>query len=324
MEALISQNSSVKLINVEKPLYSENEVLIRVAYCGVNDELSSSSDSVILDYEFSGTVDAVGEMVKQVAVGDRVVIKPEISCGKCRNCKLGKTVDCSDVRHIGLEIHGGLAEYAVIPEDNCLILPETVSLETATLIFPSLLILDSVKRAFFKKKSRIAVLGSDWLSLLAYYILDRSHEGDVFLIPDPIGMNKLPNFVTQTKQLNKSTVESYFIDGTHFVTGFSYQSFSEIINKDDFSIIFGTTRTGTKINPKIFSEILLGDLSRTDYSRDSEKIQTLWEQLMHFFEWNHLDELNEIIDQVPLSNDIFDDKVSKLSKKRICKIDCGK
>lgn len=45
---------------------------------------------------------------------------------------------------------------------------------------------------------------------------------------------------------------------------------------------------------------------------------------MHFFEWNHLDELNEIIDQVPLSNDIFDDKVSKLSKKRICKIDCGK
>jgi threonine dehydrogenase-like Zn-dependent dehydrogenase len=52
---------------------------------------------------------AVGDAVGSVAVGDRVVVPFQISCGDCRECRRGSTGSCSSVPPLSMYGLGGLA-----------------------------------------------------------------------------------------------------------------------------------------------------------------------------------------------------------------------
>ena len=69
----------------------------------------------VLGHEISGSVDAVGEGVTNVAAGDLVSLESHISCGSCYQCHNAKSHLCSRTRYPGIDIHGGLAEYLVVP-----------------------------------------------------------------------------------------------------------------------------------------------------------------------------------------------------------------
>ncbi|MGX7205958.1 alcohol dehydrogenase catalytic domain-containing protein [Enterococcus pingfangensis] len=163
------------------------------------------TDGTIQGHELSGIVEAIGEAVSDLRIGDRVVIDPEIVCGKCKNRQYGKTSICLDTQKIGKDTHGGLAEYVIVPGENCLVLPESSAIIAGTLAFPALMILESVNRAFFKKNGKIVILGSDWLSLLVYYLLDHLHEGKIQLAVDLKNSAKLPSFVEDATKLDKLT-----------------------------------------------------------------------------------------------------------------------
>ena len=69
----------------------------------------------VLGHEIAGTVDAVGEGVTSVARGDLVSLESHISCGSCYQCHNAKPHLCARTRYPGIDIHGGLAEYLVVP-----------------------------------------------------------------------------------------------------------------------------------------------------------------------------------------------------------------
>jgi threonine dehydrogenase-like Zn-dependent dehydrogenase len=52
---------------------------------------------------------AVGDAVTSVAVGDRVVVPFQLSCGDCRECRRGSTGSCSSVPPLSMYGLGGLA-----------------------------------------------------------------------------------------------------------------------------------------------------------------------------------------------------------------------
>lgn len=61
-------------------------------------------------------------------VGDRVVVNPNVGCGRCRYCLLGRAHHCMDRRIIGLAgWDGGLAEYFLAPAANVFVMPDAVS-----------------------------------------------------------------------------------------------------------------------------------------------------------------------------------------------------
>ncbi|MCU1379977.1 MAG: hypothetical protein JWN29_2960 [Acidimicrobiales bacterium] len=66
----------------------------------------------------AGVVEAVGDLVQTVAVGDEVVINPAISCGRCRACLSGESPLCPSFQILGEQRWGGHGELVVVPAVN--------------------------------------------------------------------------------------------------------------------------------------------------------------------------------------------------------------
>lgn len=80
-----------------------NEVLVRIAGVGmchtdlvVRDQYFPTPLPAVLGHEGSGVVEAIGEGVTKVSVGDHVVLS-YASCGTCANCQQGLNGYCPDL-----------------------------------------------------------------------------------------------------------------------------------------------------------------------------------------------------------------------------------
>ena len=153
------------------------EALLRVASCGVcgSDLHAFRSDPgfewvrapVTLGHEFSGTVEAVGEGVRLVSLGDRVVVIAIQGCGKCATCLSGSTQLCPDRVAVGLSRDGGMAEYALAPEQYLVLVPEGLDLTVAALCEPLAVAVHAVAvRADVKPGLKVVVSGPGPIGVL--------------------------------------------------------------------------------------------------------------------------------------------------------------
>jgi Zn-dependent alcohol dehydrogenase len=81
---------------------STNEVRVRIAAAGVchsdlhlaEGRLGEGRWPIVLGHEGAGVVDAVGDAVEHIAVGDRVVLTMVAPCGQCDPCRRGERTLC--------------------------------------------------------------------------------------------------------------------------------------------------------------------------------------------------------------------------------------
>lgn len=88
----------------------------------------------VLGIDPAGVVAAVGGAVTRVAPGDRVVVKPSISCGACAFCQAGEDDACESLENVGVHRQGGMAEFVAVPERNVFRIPDALSFAEATAI----------------------------------------------------------------------------------------------------------------------------------------------------------------------------------------------
>lgn len=79
----------------------------------------------------AGFVDAVGEGVTSVGIGDEVIVHPTLSCGECPECLAGNEVFCPQFGILGEHAEGTLAEEVVLPARNVIPKPAELDWETA-------------------------------------------------------------------------------------------------------------------------------------------------------------------------------------------------
>ncbi|WP_205677302.1 NAD(P)-dependent alcohol dehydrogenase [Aquibacillus halophilus] len=92
-------------VDLEEP--RPDEVLVKVIACGIcHTDISIRDNSsyypTVLGHEGSGIIEKVGTNVKNVKIGDHVVLAYTY-CGECEACKEGKTYECD---HFSQFFHG--------------------------------------------------------------------------------------------------------------------------------------------------------------------------------------------------------------------------
>jgi NADPH:quinone reductase-like Zn-dependent oxidoreductase len=120
------------------PSPAADEVVVRVKACALN-----HVDMLLLDgrypppeglphvngCEVTGTVETVGDRVKGLTKGQRVIVFPGFSCGTCEYCLRGERTVCMRYGYLGAAKDGGYAELVKAPAANILPLPESISFE---------------------------------------------------------------------------------------------------------------------------------------------------------------------------------------------------
>jgi threonine dehydrogenase-like Zn-dependent dehydrogenase len=114
---------------------------------------------LVLGHEFVGRVEAVGDGVETLAVGDRVVSGAGVSCGECAWCRAGRTNLCASYYTLGLSAPGGLAEQVISPASICVPVPDAVADEGAAMAQPLAVAIHALDRGGVGPGQTVAVLG---------------------------------------------------------------------------------------------------------------------------------------------------------------------
>ncbi|NPV69236.1 MAG: alcohol dehydrogenase catalytic domain-containing protein [Firmicutes bacterium] len=150
MKALVFRGvNDARVEEVAVPQAGAGEILVKVdscSVCGTDVRTYRHGHPRIrgprvIGHEFSGTVAGAGPGVHSFREGDRVMVVPGISCGRCYLCQKGLQNLCENRRIIGFDYDGAFAGYVRIPAEavemgNVRAVPERLSLREACLIEP--------------------------------------------------------------------------------------------------------------------------------------------------------------------------------------------
>ncbi|MGH7392543.1 MAG: zinc-dependent alcohol dehydrogenase [Candidatus Rokuibacteriota bacterium] len=160
------------------PAVAGDDVLVRVSaagLCGTDYRIWSGDRAVayprVMGHEFLGRVEAVGPGVTRARPGDRVVVEPNYSCGRCPLCGEGNRNLCLSRTAVGIDVDGGFAELARVPERCAWAVPPTLADEDALLCEPLAVVVRAVARGAPRPGESAAVVGAGTLGLLAIQVL---------------------------------------------------------------------------------------------------------------------------------------------------------
>ncbi|MDX1982331.1 MAG: galactitol-1-phosphate 5-dehydrogenase [Bryobacteraceae bacterium] len=144
---LLKEYKDLELTDMPMPQPGPEEVLIRVAACGICGSDVHGFDGstgrrippIVMGHEAAGVISEVGAMVKGWKPGDRVTFDSTVSCGRCHFCRRGDINLCDNRQVLGVSCgdyrrHGAFAEYVAVPQNILYRLPEGLPFEHAAMI----------------------------------------------------------------------------------------------------------------------------------------------------------------------------------------------
>jgi (R,R)-butanediol dehydrogenase / meso-butanediol dehydrogenase / diacetyl reductase len=151
------------------------EVRIRVAYvglCGTDLHIVHGSmdhrvrTPHIFGHEMSGTIDTVGDSVREWVPGAKVTVMPLLWDGTCPACRAGNTHVCQNLNFVGIDSPGALQPLWNVPASTLIGVQPATDLRAAALIEPVAVAVHDVRRGEVLPGAKVLVFGGGPIGLI--------------------------------------------------------------------------------------------------------------------------------------------------------------
>lgn len=182
MKAWVLQDiGKITYDDVPEPKPGETDVLVRVKAAGIcgSDIPRIFRDGahkmpLIPGHEFAGEVIGLGKWADKKWLHQRVGVYPLIPCHFCPACLKGQHEMCRQYSYLGSRRDGGLAEYAAVPQNNLIALPDNVEYGQAAMLEPMSVAVHAMRRVPITQNDIVAVCGLGTIGmLLLMFLLSR-------------------------------------------------------------------------------------------------------------------------------------------------------
>ena len=143
MKAAVLENwFDLQLKDIPIPVPDKDEALIKVIRAGVcgsditvyKGKHMTATVPTVLSHEILGRIESLPEGYDgPFNVGQRVLMNPIISCGKCAACRRGLPHVCENLKLLGIHVDGGFAEYTKVGVDKLVAIDDDFPDEVAIL-----------------------------------------------------------------------------------------------------------------------------------------------------------------------------------------------
>ena len=177
--AVYHGSGDVRIENMDVPTPAAGEVLLKIlrsGMCGTDASEYKSGPKMfpvankhpnsghqgpmVLGHEFIGEVVGGADGSSEFKVGDIVASGAGISCGECKRCREGRTNLCDKYVTLGLNRHGGMAEYVAVPTSTLVKVPAGMGLDAAGIAQPLAVGLHAARRAGVRNGDKVLLIGS--------------------------------------------------------------------------------------------------------------------------------------------------------------------
>jgi L-iditol 2-dehydrogenase len=187
--AVYRGKNDVRLETVPVPEIGPGELLVRVHTCGICGtdlkKIATGSHSAprIFGHEMAGKVVAMGEGVKNFAVGDRVMVFHHIPCGECYYCSKKVFAQCPVYKKVGATAGfepsgGGFAEYIRVMDwivrKGVVKIPVQVSYEQASFIEPVNTCMKAIEAMQLQPGETVLVIGQGPIGVMLAVLARRT------------------------------------------------------------------------------------------------------------------------------------------------------
>ncbi|WMI80265.1 zinc-dependent alcohol dehydrogenase [Anaerotignum sp. MB30-C6] len=214
MKALVYTGPKVaEVLDVAEPIAKEGAVKVKMKYCGIcGSDMGiylgthpRAKAPLIFGHEFLGIIEEDGKKFKK---GDRVVAYPLLSCGYCLPCRTGNAHVCNTLGLIGIDVDGGICQYAYVDEDVMFKVPDGVSDKAAAVIEPLAVIVRSIHQAKFQALDTCVVIGAGPIGMITGMMLVHMGASKVFISDvDDKKLEKAKSFGMTPVNVKKENLE---------------------------------------------------------------------------------------------------------------------
>lgn len=179
---------NIAIRDVPRPTPSGKKVLVKVKACGL-----CGTDLHILEgrfiarfplipgHEFCGIVEEVGDEVRDIQLGQRVVIDNPFYCRTCCYCQRNQEHFCEQFRSLGVTDNGGFAEYVLVLSEQVRKISDNISFQQAIFVEPTSCAVHGVGLLKPRLGDEVLIFGSGPVGLILLQLLRVSGASKVIV-----------------------------------------------------------------------------------------------------------------------------------------------
>ena len=213
IQQVMTQPKNIIFREIAVPEPGPDQVLVKIKKIGIcgsdihvyHGTHPYTSYPVTQGHEVSGEIVKLGEYVKDLSVGQRITIEPQVFCGRCYPCLHGKYNLCEHLKVMGFQTTGTASEYFAVDASKVTPLPEGMTFSEGAMMEPLAVTVHAAKRFPDLKGAKTVVLGCGPIGILLAQSL-KALGADKVLVTD----------ISDTRlELAKSVGADYAVNTLH-------------------------------------------------------------------------------------------------------------